>query len=337
MGYPLATKKDDIYQFSKHKFGSQAISGMQHKGIAVFEDGEYFVKLDTLSPAVSGTLQPHFDVQYSSISEAIVSCFLKHADCSMDSTIYEIGLFEKDNKSITGTRSRNYLDEYEVEYILSSGYTGEQHTTMTRDNYIEKIADVSTDTRIQNLENAMVLEGMERSTARQFLIQQAGFDLLTGNNDRLHNPSNFVMAYNVDTQTTRPINMDYGRCLQIGEIWSNHMEAHYLPEYLDEDTDVFASTMDNDSIISALRDDEQLDYLVDHTFIPFRVDTAGLNIEFENLKKVFLSEKFPCPNFALAKLETFRKRLELPFMKQLWQDTTLTLSEVKGLERQEIL
>ena len=143
MGYPLATKKDDIYQFSKHKFGSQAISGMQHKGIAVFEDGEYFVKLDTLSPAVSGTLQPHFDVQYSSISEAIVSCFLKHADCSMDSTIYEIGLFEKDNKSITGTRSRNYLDEYEVEYILSSGYTGEQHTTMTRDNYIEKIADVS--------------------------------------------------------------------------------------------------------------------------------------------------------------------------------------------------
>lgn len=40
MGYPLATKKDNIYQFSKHKFGSQAISGMQHKGIAVFEDGE---------------------------------------------------------------------------------------------------------------------------------------------------------------------------------------------------------------------------------------------------------------------------------------------------------
>ena len=115
------------------------------------------------------------------------------------------------------------------------------------------------------------------------------------------------------------------------------MESNYLQEYLDEDTDVFASTMDNDSIISALRDDEQLDYLVDHHFIPFRVDTTGLNKELENLKKVFLSENFPCPNFALAKLETFRKRLELPLIKQLWQDTTLTLSEVQGLERQNTL
>lgn len=335
--YIIATRNHNELQFeSGRKFGNSDTAGLQHKGMAIVNSHPKFVKLDELNPTVQGDWENKFDYQYSSVSEAIVTCLIRNmdTDTQFKSVEYDFELFDMGNKKVSGTISDNYLSKNESEWILSSGHTTVTHTTVDLDTYVSKVIDVKSDSKLPNLIDMMVNQNVNPETAKHFLIQQIGFDILTGNRDRLNNPSNFVFAHNVEKEESYPVNMDYGRCLQL-PIWSKTAEQNFEleSEYYEEDIDDFAKDMisKNDSIYHSLNINESISKLNENGYQPFKINMANLTSDLDKLKDKINSLDVPFKKFATVKIEAFKQALQLPQIQKLWQNTEIQL-DFSGLE-----
>ena len=204
------TREGNVLVFDPSRtFGNKKTMGMQYKGSAVIDGKEQFVKLDVINPEVKGRWENHFDYENSSVTESIVGALVKNmdADPNFESVIYTFGEFQTPTRKFTGTYSENFLRENEIEMILSTSTQSDAHTTCSLDEYVESVIDTNPENRYNHLLSLFKEQNIDEAAAKKFLVQQAGFDILTGNRDRVNNPSNFIFAHNVDTGETRPINM----------------------------------------------------------------------------------------------------------------------------------
>lgn len=65
-------------EYSKLKdAGNKQSNGVQHKGMIDYEGQPKFLKLDDINPE-KGVFEANYNVMYSSVSEAIVSTFVKN-------------------------------------------------------------------------------------------------------------------------------------------------------------------------------------------------------------------------------------------------------------------
>lgn len=338
MGYIKSTRQGNKVVFdSQDRFGDTHTQGAQHKGMSFLDDEKVFVKLDDIHPN-KGVWEPPYDFNYSSISEAIVSAFVDacEPDEKFDNVFYDLTVFEQNGKLSSGSISKPFLKENEVERLLSSEDTLNTRPLMSIEDYRDHIVDVKTEDRMKKLIDVFS-QTMPEDDVKHFLIQQAGFDLLTGNQDRLHNPSNFVIAINAETGAGRLINMDYGRCLQMND-WGDMYEANMSTEnefYQETVSDSSKNFINKtDSILSGKTLNESLEYLTDNGFQPFKVDIEKLQENFENLETKFDTYEIQCRNFAHTKLDAFKVLLESDKLKGLWQeaDHMLTNDMFKDLE-----
>lgn len=306
-------------------FGNTNINGLQQKDNIQIENESYFVKLDSLSPSVNGTWDNNFDSQYSSVSEALTSILLKNiknAD-QLNSVLYEWREFDLNGKKVTGSISKNFLQENEEEHVLSIQNRSDKYTHISIKEYEENMYDVNSETRIKNLMTAFASANVDKNASQNFLIQQAAFDMFIGNQDRLNNPSNFVFAYNTKDQTTRLVNLDYGRALPM--LWTATSETNCdVKELLDEDLPDFAEDLNrsNDSILSGMQKNQAMNFLHDHGFEPFEVNVQQLHTDLDELKERILASDAPYKKFAEIKIESFREMLNNDFSKNFYKEIT---------------
>lgn len=303
-------------------FGNPNVNGLQYKGAIQISNESYFAKLDDLNPTINGQWENRFDIQYSSLSETLASILIKNIQSkeNFDSVEYEFATFDVNGKQSSGTISKNYLKENELERVLAIGRTTDPHTLITTDEYAERIMDVSTQDRFDHFIKYFTDHNVPYDHAKSFLIQQAAFDIMTGNNDRLGNPSNFIIAYNNETKTGRLINFDYGRTLPL--LWTKMTEEKYDMAWLDEDIDsnVESLNLDNDSIISSLKKDQALDFLKQNGFKPFEIDMKNLKKDLEALNQTIQNSDVNFKKFAEVKIKSFEKAFDAPLMKQFYVD-----------------
>lgn len=201
-----------------------------------------------------------------------------------------------DDKIVTGTYSKNYLKENEVERILSTEDKADEHVAVKIDEYAEKVVDAKPNQRLHNLVQMFTEDGVPEQIAHDFLVQQAGFDILTGNNDRLNNPSNYVIAYNEQTHQSRPINLDYGRCLQISS-WAQTMNDNLQigDQYYQDDLQDFAYGFgSNDSIFQSYSVSDSVAQLKENGFQPLVIDKHGLDEDLSALVDQIKAANVPC-------------------------------------------
>ena len=193
---PVLAEKNGNHIVITDHFGNTNVNGLQHKGAIQINNESYFAKLDDLNPTVNGQWENRYDVQFSSLSEAISSILIKNIESKQDfdSVEYEFATFNINGKQSSGTISKNYLKDNELERVLAIGRTVDPHTLITTDEYAENIMDVSNQDRFDHFIKYFTDHNVPYEHAKSFLIQQAAFDIMTGNNDRLGNPSNFIMG-----------------------------------------------------------------------------------------------------------------------------------------------
>lgn len=316
-------------------FGHTDAVGYQYKDAAYIDGQKRFVKLDDINPASGKYWKDAFDYQYSSVSDAIVSCLVKNMehDPKFESVVYTFEHFDNRGTLTTGTASENFLQDREVEHILAIGRDTSSDTLLSIEDYADIIDSPGTK-RLSKLIDIYESDHMPAEDAKHFLVQQAGFDLLTGNQDRINNPSNFVLAFNTDTKTARPVNLDYGRCLQMH--WTKTMEerfdfdSEFVDVTIEEATHDLLSSNGFDGLIPSF------DELKEQGFQPFNIDKQGLYDDLDHLAKKVESEQSPCAKFAKVKIEAFKRSLEADKNKELWNDTSLSL-DLGDLNEQHVL
>lgn len=308
------------------KFGHVSAVGMQHKGAAYVDGNKKFIKLDDLNPTVRGDWEDPFNYQYSSVSDAIVSCLIENMgdDPRFQSVTYTFERFDNRGVISTGTASDNFLKDREVEHILAIGRESSTDVLISIKEYDEDIFKNKSDTQLDKLASIFESDHMSKDDAKHFLVQQAGFDLLTGNQDRMGNPSNFVLAFNTRTKTARPINLDYGRCVQIE--WTPTLEerfdfdADYVEEMIDDAVTDITSDKSCDGLF------KNVDGLKAQGFEPFSIDKQGLHDDLDALVERMEASDVPFKKFAKVKVEAFKRALEHDKVKELWVDTSLSLN-----------
>lgn len=327
------TNKGTIEFNSNQTFGNPNINGLQAKGMARIYTGpeatEKFVKLDTLSPK-RGQWEDNFDYKYSSISENIVSLFLKNSQPQSDfsSVIYDFEVFEQNGSSIPGTTSQNFLTgDDELELLYSTPFPVEGETTaIGLQEFIDKHIDKpqSKSEKLQGFIDGYIEAGVNPTVAKNFLVQQAGFDLLMGNEDRLNNPGNFVFKYDQASKSMTPMNLDYGRCLQIN--WPQTMEERYVKdEFYDEDVSDYAKEFSSgsDSIIGdkmAANPKNLMTILKDFDFKPFQVNLKNLKSDLKEFVNTVKDQHLGIDNFVNIKVDSFIESLENGPYKALYND-----------------
>lgn len=308
------------------KFGHVSAVGMQHKGAAYIDGNKKFIKLDDLNPTVRGDWKDPLNFQYSSVSDAIVSCLVENMgdDPRFQSVTYTFERFDNRGVISTGTASDNFLKDREVEHILAIGRESSTDVLIPIDEYDDDIFTKKPDTKLDKLVSIFESDHMSKDDAKHFLVQQAGFDLLTGNQDRIGNPSNFVLAFNTRTKTARPINLDYGRCVQIE--WTPTLEERFdfNADYVEEMIDGAASDIISDTGCDGLF--KNVDDLKRHGFEPFNIDKQRLHDDLDALVERMEASDVPFKKFAKVKVEAFKRALEHDKVKDLWVDTSLSLN-----------
>lgn len=332
---PVKAEIQDHHIIITDNFGNTNVNGLQHKGAIEIQNESYFAKLDDLNPTINGQWENRFDVQYSSLSEAISSILIKNINSkqNFDSVEYQFATFDINGKQSSGTISKNYLRENESERVLAIGRTVDPHTLITTDEYADEIMDVSNQTRFDHFIKYFTDHNVPYEHAKNFLVQQAAFDIMTGNNDRLGNPSNFIIAYNNKEKTGRLVNFDYGRTLPL--LWTEMTESNYDMNWLDEDLNDNAKNLvhTNDSIISSMSNKEALNFLKQNGFKPFEIDIDALKKDLDNLNQTIQNSDVTFKKFATAKIKSFETALESDLIKDFYvkKSTTKTIDFSKSI------
>lgn len=336
--YILAERaKDGHVVFNPSQtFGNTNINGLQSKGMArIFTGEQYedkFVKLDALAPK-KGHWEDNLDYKFSSVSEHMVSLFLKNSKDIPDfnSVQYEFDVYEQKGVRLSGTSSDNFLsgeDEMELLYATPYPVAGET-TAITLDEFADQHIDrpQSKSQRLQGFIDGYVNAGVKPEVAKRFLVQQVGFDLLLGNQDRLHNPGNFVFKYDAASKELTPLNLDYGRCLQMN--WPQTMEDRYTKdEFYQDDVEEYAQNFSDgsDAIIGdkmAAKPDELIEIINEFGFKPFNVDIPQLKADLEDFRTKVIDADLGIDNFVNLKVDAFVESLENGPYKDLYKDVSL--------------
>lgn len=329
----IGTKENHTVTLSGDTFGHTNSAGLQHKGAVLLDNQETYVKLDDLNPADGREWENKFDYRYSSVSEAIVSCLTRNINSeTFKSADYHFAVFDNNGKKSTGTYSKNYLDENEVEWVLSTGYKSGTNVSIELDEYVQNVVDSPFSTKFKSMVKYFTDLQVDEELAKEFIIQQSAFDILTGNTDRLMNPSNFVVSYNTETKTSTPINIDYGRCLQ-SDLWSDTAESNFQigSKYYSEDIEEFAETAvsKNQSLMSGLKSDEIKQVLSDYNFEPFDINYDQVITDLDELATTIKSANLPFEKFALVKIDTFKQMLDTH--QELWCDFSVSLQSLNEI------
>lgn len=311
-----------------HNFGNTNVNGLQHKGAIAIGNEAYFAKLDDLNPSINGKWEDSFDVQYSSLSETLSAIFARNIKnkLNFDCVDYQFGIFNIKGDVKSGTISKNFLKENESERVLALGRKTDPHTLITTDDYAENIMDVNTQARLDNLLKYFTEHNVPYEHAKEFLINQAAFDIMLGNTDRLGNPSNFIIAYNNKTETGRLVNFDFGRTLPM--IWTQTTEDKYDMSWLDEDLEDYSNALshNNDSILSSFSYNEALQFLKDNEFEPFEIDIDNFKKDLKELNDKIQNSELPFKKFAEVKIKAFEESLNLNKFKDLYKPYSKTKS-----------
>lgn len=311
-----------------HNFGNTNVNGLQHKGAIAIGNEAYFAKLDDLNPSINGKWEDSFDVQYSSLSETLSAIFARNIKnkLNFDCVDYQFGIFNIKSDVKSGTISKNFLKENESERVLALGRKTDPHTLITTDDYAENIMDVNTQARLDNLLKYFTEHNVPYEHAKEFLINQAAFDIMLGNTDRLGNPSNFIIAYNNKTETGRLVNFDFGRTLPM--IWTQTTEDKYDMSWLDEDLEDYSNALshNNDSILSSFSYNEALQFLKDNGFEPFEIDIDNFKKDLKELNDKIQNSELPFKKFAEVKIKAFEESLNLNKFKDLYKPYSKTKS-----------
>ena len=149
---PVKAESENHHIKIDDDFGNTNVNGLQGKGAINVNNQAYFAKLDDLNPTVNGEWEKRYDVQYSSVSEAIASTLIKNIKTkdNFDSVEYEFSTFDLKGRKTSGTISKNYLRENESERVLAIGRKIDPHTLITTDEYAEQIMDESTQDRLDH-------------------------------------------------------------------------------------------------------------------------------------------------------------------------------------------
>ena len=75
---PVKAESENHHIKIEDDFGNTNVNGLQWKGAISVNNQAYFAKLDDLNPTVNGQWEKRYDVQYSSVSEAIASALIKN-------------------------------------------------------------------------------------------------------------------------------------------------------------------------------------------------------------------------------------------------------------------
>lgn len=279
-----------------HKaFDSRYFKGNQRKGFIFFEESsgkivKKFAKLDEISRATKGLgFKPDYNYQYSSVSEDFVSVFLSSI-VTKDPDFYSVNsylfnLFSLESRLVTGVLVDNFVIPGHLEKILASPNEDEPYNQYLV-KYSDFIAEVATGSNLNDILDSLIAffeqYGVPYERAKHFIIQQAGFDLLLGNIDRKENSGNFVMISNQNT--TKPVNFDYGRMLQI--IWSETTENQFRTGIFSEN-DIEEIVSDYvDSVIQArggifnnIDFEKNIDFLLENGFKPLRINLNQLTTQ----------------------------------------------------------
>lgn len=316
-------------------FSHPMTAGVQYKGSIELDQQAYFLKSDDLIPG-SGLQFEHqnYDAMFSSVSEAITACFVKNMkpDPNFQSVLYHFAIVDNLpglNGPSTCTYSRNFLSDNEIELRMSHNLsqTPANEIMISIKNFADRVADADLESAIVFLQATYQKLNISPEATKYFLVQQMGFDILTGNQDRQQNPGNFSVAYNAESKSGHWINMDYGRCFQI-KFWNDRFENHHQfdkprDEYYQEDIDFAIQNFDQISGLhpySKRNMDIALESLNNLGFIPFEINVQQLRQDLSTLKEQFKATDFPGRNFAVFKVEAVEHYLTTDKFKKFTKE-----------------
>lgn len=306
-------------------FGNTNSAGYQHKGAVMIEGRPYYLKLDDITPRSSRPWADHFDYYYSSVSEAIVSAFVKALvpDLHFQSVAYDLVQVQLPGRTTTGCLAPNYVHADELEIILAEGRWGYRYTVLEDIKiYRNDIHPLPAPEALDQLISLYQAQGVPADLAQYFLVQQLGFDLITCNQDRFSNPSNYIMKLNIQSGQAVPINFDYGRCLGLVG-WNDKFEAQITPDseyYLEDVADAAGGFQRIENYLIPGNFEAKLAFLRERGYQPIKYSLssviAALDQVRENLKD--LGPHFI--NFANLKMDAFIQHLQSDFCKNLLEN-----------------
>ncbi len=287
--------------------------GVQAKGPLILNDNFKFLKLDdlnTMKRNIKVDVTEAVDYYYPSISEELASILLDSIDVNnFEYLSYSFEILKLNNKEKTGAMSNNYLinknGELKKEYILTA-----QNRDLTIFDNVFIDYDKDFKINIQNSKNnRQIFEslisyfkkyGVNESEAKDFILKQAAFDVLTANYDRKVNPANFVFIRDpYKKNSVKPLNIDYGRCYVL-EI---HKDSYELVKKYELDTgetknDILKENVEfrmkkyhNHGGIFSNRDQsgkgkkETVDFILENGFIPYKINRGKLEEKQKLLRK----------------------------------------------------
>lgn len=312
-------------------FSDKRLKGAQRKGMIFIDDTqEMFVKADEVTKAREDVkFQEKHDFKYSSITEEIVSRLIDNMnfDLNFPCLTYEFTLIVENNKEISATVSNNFIKNGYLEQLLTD-WTNEPYESylIDFDNFEKNIKKShSNDEIFNNMFEYYLKYGVDSDLAKYFIIQQAGFDLLTGNIDRKGNCTNTVFIAKNENEVI-PINIDFGRCLQME--WTDTTDNRFLDllddkELINEIELDYAESMIevNGGILgNHPKFEENVKFILDKGFKPFKIDYSKLEKDLDDSCKKIKILKPNLYNFARTKSNALLKLLKDERTQQLWEE-----------------
>ena len=329
---PNATLGDDgVIRLNEGKsFGSPKMVGNQFKGDLIIDNKGFtfkkFVKLDRLNPLINGHWRHGMDYSNSSITEDICSRFIESiSNTGIKSVLYNFSIFDLGNGIETGTISDNYMEENVSEELAiapNSEREDMKNFRVTFDEYYDNVATENDYNKI--LESMIDFFGRYRvkpDVAKKFIIQQAGLDLILGNEDRKKNPSNFIFLIPSSIKKdVIPLNMDYGRCLQI--FWTETSESRIedMPDSEDVINEIVMDEVKNFSgggLFGGNNLKESVDFLIDNGFRPFNLDKEKFLASFNNLEEKISKHGLKFKNYLKLKKKFIEEILDNKEIKRM--------------------
>ena len=328
---PSAEVQDGIITLtSKKKFGSTKMIGNQFKGDLIIEEGEdiskKFVKLDALNPSIRGKWKHGLDNSNSSITEDICSKFIENiSNISIKSVKYNFEVFKMSDEIETGTVSDNFMEEgyfQEMRIAPNSELENNPNFKVSFDEYYNKIAIKSDKEELLN--NMIEFFGrykVPKDKAKNFIIQQAALDLILDNQDRKENPSNIIFLVPVrDDQEIIPLNMDYGRCLQV--LWTRTSEsrASELPDIdniIDEIAEERLGHFSGGGLFGGRDLKESVDFLLDNGFEPFDFNKEQFFKSFDYLEEKVCKNNLKFRYYIQVKKKIIEKNIKTSRNKKI--------------------
>lgn len=330
-----ATLQSGCLTVAGKPFGDSRHKGNQLKAMVVVlqADGEWqrlFVKADALPPAMLKVFLDRFDYQFAAVTEDLTTALVKSIRPvpGFRCVQYELMLLMESSCSVTAAVADNYLKAGQLEVVLTD--TGivppYWHYQVAPEEFVSQIATSrQNEATLASMVAFYGRYGVSATTARAFIMQQAGFDLLTGNVDRKGNYANTVFTASV-REGVQPLNFDYGRCFQTMynrtaddqfQAGTLKLDADISALYLEDFFSQFGGILNGASSYRA-----NVNFLLANGFVPFQVDPDELQRQLvESVHRI--STRAPkLRHFAIMKATLIWAVLHDPSTKGLWEATS---------------